>query len=303
MLEIFYHPIYTSGISESSNFPRDRYKLIFESISKSNRNKNIEFKIPKKIDIEYVYKVHQRQYVDQFLEGSLPATKQRKIGLRPWTSKIVERTLFIMGGSVNAVASSLKNGASGNLAGGTHHAYYDYGSGYCIFNDLAISAYYCKEKFKEYKNILILDLDVHQGDGTASILKNDESIFTFSMHCESNFPLKKQISDLDIPLKKGLEDEAYLKILDESLERLENNNTDIIFFQAGVDSLVHDTLGHLNLSHNGLIKRNKLVFNFCKKQGCPIVIFMGGGYSRPISHTVKAFNKLFFQCSDFINKI
>ena len=303
MLEIFYHPIYTSGISESSNFPRDRYKLIFESISKSNRNKNIEFKIPKKIDIEYVYKVHQKQYVDQFLEGSLPATQQRKIGLRPWTSKIVERTLFIMGGSVNAVASSLKNGASGNLAGGTHHAYYDYGSGYCIFNDLAISAYYCKEKFKEYKNILILDLDVHQGDGTASILKNDESIFTFSMHCESNFPLKKQISDLDIPLKKGLEDEAYLKILDESLERLENNNTDIIFFQAGVDSLVHDTLGHLNLSHNGLIKRNKLVFNFCKKQGCPIVIFMGGGYSRPISHTVKAFNELFFQCSDFINKI
>ena len=303
MLEIFYHPIYTSGISESSNFPRDRYKLIFESISKSSRNKNIEFKIPKKIDIEYVYKVHQRQYVDQFLEGSLPATKQRKIGLRPWTSKIVERTLFIMGGSVNAVASSLKNGASGNLAGGTHHAYYDYGSGYCIFNDLAISAYYCKEKFKEYKNILILDLDVHQGDGTASILKNDESIFTFSMHCESNFPLKKQISDLDIPLKKGLEDEAYLKILDESLERLESNNTDIIFFQAGVDSLVHDTLGHLNLSHNGLIKRNKLVFNFCKKQGCPIVIFMGGGYSRPISHTVKAFNELFFQCSDFINKI
>ena len=302
MLEIFYHPIYTSGIAKTSNFPRDRYQLIFESISKSNHNKNIEFKIPKKISIEHLYKVHQKKYVDQFLNGSLPQAKQRKIGLRPWNSKIIDRTLLIMGGSVNAVASSLKNGASANLAGGTHHAYYDYGSGYCIFNDLVISAYYCKEKFKEYQNILILDLDVHQGDGTASMVKDDKSIFTFSMHCESNFPLKKQISDLDIPLKKGMEDETYLKILGSSLEKLEENEIDIIFFQAGVDGLIYDALGHLNLSHKGMIKRNEMVFDFCKKQGCPVVIFMGGGYSKPISHTVNAFSELFFQGSNLFNK-
>ena len=202
MLEIFYHPIYTSGISKSSNFPRERYQLIFESISKSNRNKDIKFKIPKKINVKHLYNVHQKDYVDQFLKGKLSEVQQRKIGLRPWTSKIIERTLFIMGGSVSAVMSSIENGASANLAGGTHHAYYDYGSGYCVFNDLVISAYYCKKKFKRYQNILILDLDVHQGDGTASMVKTDKSIFTFSMHCESNFPLKKQISDLDVPLKK-----------------------------------------------------------------------------------------------------
>ncbi len=299
MLEIFYHPIYTSGISNSSNFPRDRYQLIFESISKSNRNKNIKFKIPKKINVEHLYNVHQKKYVDQFLKGTLPEVQQRKIGLRPWTSKIIERTLFIMGGSLSAVASSLNNGASANLAGGTHHAHYDYGSGYCIFNDLAISAYYCKEKFKEYQNILILDLDVHQGDGTATMLKNDESIFTFSMHCESNFPLKKQISDLDIPLKKGMEDKTFLKILASNLEKLEENQTDIVFFQAGVDGLFHDSLGHLNLSHQGMMKRNEMVLSFCKKKKCPVVIFMGGGYAKPISHTINAFSELFFQFSNF----
>ena len=299
MLEIFYHPIYTSGISKSSNFPRDRYQLIFESISKSNRNKNIKFKIPKKINVEHLYNVHQKKYVDQFLKGTLPEVQQRKIGLRPWTSKIIERTLFIMGGSLSAVASSLNNGASANLAGGTHHAHYDYGSGYCIFNDLAISAYYCKEKFKEYQNILILDLDVHQGDGTATMLKNDESIFTFSMHCESNFPLKKQISDLDIPLKKGMEDKTFLKILASNLEKLEENQTDIVFFQAGVDGLFHDSLGHLNLSHQGMMKRNEMVLSFCKKKKCPVVIFMGGGYAKPISHTINAFSELFFQFSNF----
>jgi len=203
-----------------------------------------------------------------------------------------------MGGSVSAVISSIENGASANLAGGTHHAYHDYGSGYCVFNDLVISAYYCKEEFKKYQNILILDLDVHQGDGTASMVRTDKSIFTFSMHCESNFPLKKQISDLDVPLKKGMKDKTYLKILGSSLEKLEDNDTDIIFFQAGVDGLVHDTLGHLSLSHQGMMKRNEMVLSFCKKKRCPVVIFMGGGYSKPISHTVKAFSELFFQFSN-----
>jgi acetoin utilization deacetylase AcuC-like enzyme len=130
------------------------------------------------------------------------------------------------------------------------------------------------------------------------MVKTDKSIFTFSMHCESNFPLKKQISDLDVPLKKGMKDNTYLKILGSSLEKLEDNDTDIIFFQAGVDGLVHDTLGHLSLSHQGMMKRNEMVLSFCKKKRCPVVIFMGGGYSKPISHTVKAFSELFFQFSN-----
>jgi len=299
LLEIFYHSIYTNGISKDSKFPRDRYQLIFESISKSSKNHNIKFKTPEKIKIDDLYKVHQKKYVDKFIEGFLSESQQRKIGLRPWTPQIVERTLYIMGGSVSALKSAIENGASGNLAGGTHHAFYDFGSGYCIFNDLAICANYCLRNFTDFKNILIIDLDVHQGDGTAALLKDEDSVFTFSMHCDSNFPLKKQQSDLDIALKRDLGDSDYLRKLASTLEKLEDKKTDIVFFQAGVDSLIFDSLGHLNLSHEGMKKRNELVFNFCKKQSAPIVVFMGGGYSNPIDHTVNAISELFYQCRDF----
>ena len=181
MLEIFYHPIYTNGISKDSKFPRERYQLIFESISKSSKNHNIKFRTPEKIKIDDVYRVHQKKYVDDFVDGSLTESQQRKIGLRPWTPQIVDRTLYIMGGSISALKSAIQNGSSGNLAGGTHHAYYDFGSGYCIFNDLAICANYCLRNFTDFKNILIVDLDVHQGDGTAALLKNEDSVYTFSI--------------------------------------------------------------------------------------------------------------------------
>ena len=236
MLEIFYHPLYTSGISENSKFPRDRYKLIFESISNSKANKEIKFRIPEKIDLDLLYEVHQKEYVDNFIAGTLSESKQRAIGLRPWTKDIVDRTLFIMGGGINALDSAIKNGISANLAGGTHHAHYDYGSGYCIFNDIAIAANYCKNKYEEYQNILVLDLDVHQGDGSATMLKDVESVFTFSIHCGGNFPLKKQKSDLDIELEKGTGDEEYIEILQENLNELKSIQFDIFFFQAGVDS-------------------------------------------------------------------
>ena len=143
MLEIFYHPLYTSGISKNSKFPRDRYRLIFESISNSKANKKIKFRTPEKIDLDLLYNVHQKKYVENFINGTLSESKQRAIGLRPWTKDIVDRTLFIMGGGINALDSAIKNGISSNLAGGTHHAHYDYGSGYCIFNDIALTANYC----------------------------------------------------------------------------------------------------------------------------------------------------------------
>ena len=303
MLEIFYHPLYTYGISKNSKFPRDRYKLIFESISNSKANKEIKFRVPEKIDLELLYEVHQKEYVDSFIDGTLSASKQRTIGLRPWTKDIVDRTLFIMGGGINALDSAMKNGISANLAGGTHHAHYDYGSGYCIFNDIAIAANYCKNKYEEYQNILVLDLDVHQGDGSATMLSDVESVFTFSMHCGSNFPLKKQKSDLDIELEKGTGDEEYIEILQENLNNLEGYQFDIVFFQAGVDSLKFDSLGHLNLTQGGMKKRNELVIDFCSTRNLPLLIFMGGGYSDPIDHTVEAFYNLFVQCTKSIEII
>lgn len=182
------------------------------------------------------------------------------------------------------------------MAGGTHHAFYNHGAGYCIFNDIAI----CTQiAIRDYalKDILIIDLDVHQGDGTASILKNDDNLFTFSMHCEKNYPLKKEKSNYDINLRAGIKDEEYLDILKKSLQHLEKIKSDIIFFQAGVDTLYSDNLGHLLLSRDGLKNRNKLVLDFAKKKGNPVVVFMGGGYSKPIKYTVDAFKDLFIQCA------
>ena len=187
------------------------------------------------------------------------------------------------------------------MAGGTHHAHFSYGSGYCIFNDLAICAIKAINEYKNINDILIIDLDVHQGDGTASILKNHRNIFTFSMHCEKNFPLKKMRSDLDVPLKKGLNDKEYLYILKNNIKILKNIRSDLIFFQAGVDVLSHDTLGYLEISREGVKKRNEIVLEFAKEKKTPLVVFMGGGYAKPIKHSVDSFTDLFLQCSGYAN--
>ena len=151
-------------------------------------------------------------------------------------------------------------------------------------------------------NVLIIDLDVHQGDGTAAIFKENKNVFTFSIHCESNFPLKKMRSDIDVSLNKEMKDNQYLKILREHLENLNNVKSDIIFFQAGVDSLKQDKLGHLSLTKEGLKKRNEIILDFAKKRSCPMVVFMGGGYSDPIDFSVESFVDLFLQCSDYQNE-
>ena len=296
MFELFYHPIYTDGIDERSRFPKERYKLTKKILDKSKSN--IRFIKPIMAAIEDIYIAHERKYVDSFIAGRLSNKEKREIGLQPWNDQIVNRTRYIMGGSLGALKSAIaSNGIAGNMAGGTHHAHYSEGSGYCIFNDLAICARVAKRDYKTVNNVLIIDLDVHQGDGTASIFSNDDSVFTFSMHCESNFPLKKMVSDLDVPLEKGMRDEEYLNILNVNLDRLSQIPSDIIFFQAGVDVLDADGLGHLSISKNGLIKRNKMVLDFAKRQNLPLVIYMGGGYSKPIEHTVDAFVDLFKQCS------
>tara|TARA_B100001113_G_scaffold203575_2_gene166936 strand:+ start:3376 stop:4281 length:906 start_codon:yes stop_codon:yes gene_type:complete len=296
MFELFYHPIYTYGIDERSRFPRERYQLTKKALNESRHE--IRFIEPQMIEMEDIYIAHDKTYVDAFIDGKLSDRQKRKIGLQPWNEHIVDRTRYIMGGSLGALESAMNsNGIAGNIAGGTHHAHYSEGSGYCIFNDIAICAKKAIRDREHINNILIIDLDVHQGDGTASIFYNDNSVFTFSVHCESNFPLKKMVSDLDVPLKKGTTDNEYLDILQQNLVKLEQVPSDIIFFQAGVDILDSDDLGHLSLTRDGLIERNDMVFDFAKKRNSPLVVFMGGGYSKPIEHTVKSFVDLFEQCA------
>ena len=298
MFELFYHPIYTDGIDEKSRFPRQRYKLTKDALDGSKAR--IRFVRPEMIKIEHIYVAHERNYVDSFINGILTEKEKRKIGLQPWNEKIIDRTRYIMGGSLGALNSAIhSNGISGNMAGGTHHAHYSYGSGYCIFNDLAICAKTALNSYKHIDDVLIIDLDVHQGDGTASIFSDHDNVFTFSMHCESNFPLQKMESDIDVPLKKGVEDIEYLDMLQCNLDRLSEVRSDVSFYQAGVDVLNSDGLGHLMLTQEGLKIRNQMVLDFAKQRNSPLVIFMGGGYSKPIHDTVNAFVDLFEQCAKY----
>tara|TARA_Y100001934_G_scaffold271819_1_gene358959 strand:- start:980 stop:1876 length:897 start_codon:yes stop_codon:yes gene_type:complete len=298
MFELFYHPIYTYGIDKNSRFPRERYELTRKALNKSQSN--LVFVEPEMIEIEDIYIAHDRSFVNAFINGTLSSQEKRKIGLQPWNDYIVERTRYIMGGSLGAMHSAIKRvGAAANMAGGTHHAHYSYGSGYCIFNDLAICAKIALSNYEYINDVLIIDLDVHQGDGTASIFFNHNNVFTFSMHCESNFPLKKMISDIDVPLNKGTGDDEYLDALSHNLKILKEVRSDIIFFQAGVDVLNSDGLGNLMLTKKGLKKRNQMVLDFAKQRNSPLVIFMGGGYSKPIKNSVDAFVVLFEQCSTY----
>ena len=296
-MNLYYHNLYTYGIHKESTFPRERYVLIHNEL-KSFKN-NINFLEPPKAQLDDIYKAHSKNYVDNFTSGNLTPNEIRKIGLKPWADDIVDRTLLITGGSLKAL-EDIYNGEqiAGNLAGGTHHAHKDIGSGFCIFNDLAICALKAID-FYGFKRIIILDLDVHQGDGTASILKNRKEIFTFSMHCEKNFPFIKEKSDFDVALKKNMNDDEYLDILSKSLISLDGIESDTIFFQAGVDTLISDRYGKLNLSPDCLKKRNNLIFEFSKKRKNPVLIFMGGGYSTPIHHTVNSFKDLFFSASHY----
>jgi acetoin utilization deacetylase AcuC-like enzyme len=290
MLSLYYDPIYTEGLDPSVRFPRERYRLLAQRLQ---HHPDLDLRRPRAANREEILRAHHGPYVDAFLAGELSAESMRRIGLRPWTRAIVERTLRITGGSLQALEDALRGaGIAGNMAGGTHHAYYDCGSGYCIFNDLAICALTAVQQ-PGIRRVLILDLDVHQGDGTAAILAGHPDLFTCSIHCASNFPFRKQQSDLDVHLADDTDDRSYLSCLDRTLEKIRPQDFDLILYQAGVDPLAEDALGKLALSREGLQQRNQRVFSYNRAYGIPIVIFMGGGYAQPIEASVDAFEDLF----------
>ncbi len=291
-MPVWYHEIYTEGIDRSARFPRDRYRLLRERLDDLQGTGLIQILNSEPIDKDRLLIAHDQDYVERFLSGSLDSREIRRIGLEPWTDSFIPRTMRIVGGAVEALAHVTRfGGIAGNMAGGTHHAHRSFGSGYCVFNDLAICALLARDEHG-YEKIAVLDLDVHQGDGTATILKDEEGIITISVHGEKNFPFRKAISDYDFPLPNGTGDEGYLRAVKESLAIIEAFSPDILLFQAGVDSLEFDTLGNLEVSKSGMKIRNDLVFSFLDRR-TPCVFFMGGGYSKPIEHTIDAFNDLF----------
>lgn len=255
-----------------------KFKKLYELLQQEGIATAKSTYTPQLPPVEWLELVHTPEYVQAYCSATLDPKAVRKIGL-PCTEALAKRTCIAVGGTILTAQLALEFGISCNCAGGTHHAFPSYGSGFCIFNDLAIAS---RVLLKQglVRKILIVDLDVHQGDGTAFIFQNQPEVFTFSMHCEANFPSKKQQSDLDIPLPIGLDDDGYLQILAQHLgDLLQTVKPDLVIYDAGVDIHVNDTLGKLALSDRGIYRREMLVLSTCFALGYPVACVIGGGYS------------------------
>ncbi len=296
-MPLYFHDLYTDGIHPDARFPRDRYRLIAARFTAGATAQWVRVEAAPLATKQDVLMAHEPNYVERFLSAQMPMAERRKIGLRPWTPTIIPRTMHIMGGALAGLRHvHTYGGVAAIMAGGTHHAHVNWGSGYCVFNDLAICARVARQHLG-YSRVLVLDLDVHQGDGTATILANDAGVLTVSVHCRENFPFNKATSHHDLPVPAGSQDGTFLATVDEALAIGVNFHPDLILFQAGVDGLKTDKLGRLELTRDGMRERNQRVFNLCTTLNVPCVVFMGGGYSRPIDATIDAFFDLFWQAA------
>jgi len=287
MFPIAFHPIYKHPLPEGHRFPMMKYELLPQQLLHEGTAVLSDFFEPEICDLKSVLAVHSKEYVSDLLQLTLEPRAVRKIGF-PLSAELVERELRIADGTITGAKKAFETGISFNIAGGTHHAYTNRGEAFCLLNDQAIAAQYLLEQ-QLAKSILIVDLDVHQGNGTAEIFQNNPSVFTFSMHGKSNYPFKKEVSDLDIALADGTTDEKYLEILTETLPQIINQQKpDFIFYLAGVDILKTDKLGKLSCSIEGCKKRDALVFELCKKHEIPAQVSMGGGYSPELKTIVEA---------------
>jgi acetoin utilization deacetylase AcuC-like enzyme len=284
-LPITYHPDYVVPLPVGHRFPMPKFKLLHDLLIADGVARADQFHQPAPPPRDWMELVHTADYVTAYCEGTLDPQAQRRIGL-PWSPALVTRTCTALGGTILAAQLALKCGLACNTAGGTHHAFPSYGSGFCIFNDLAIAARVV-QNLGLAQRILIVDLDVHQGDGTAFIFQNDSSVFTFSMHCAINFPSTKQKSDLDVPLAAGMEDDDYLQTLAKYLPNLLTQvRPDLVLYDAGVDPHGGDRLGKLALTDRGLYRRDMQVLTTCVAQGYPVACVIGGGYAEDMAALV-----------------
>lgn len=287
MLKIAYSASFYHYLPKGHRFPMEKYSLLRSQLLHEGSFIESDFFYPLPVKDDLILKVHSEEYLNKLKSLSLTKREQRVTGF-PLTAGLLQRELEITQGTVSGVDYALEYGASANIAGGTHHAYPDHGEGFCLLNDNAIASHYALDR-KRIKKILVIDLDVHQGNGTAFIFKEDNRVFTFSMHGAKNYPLRKEKSDLDIGLDDNTEDNTYLKILRETLPKLiETEKPDLIFYLAGVDVLKTDKLGRLALTMNGCKTRDEIVFEEIYKREIPVVFNMGGGYSERLATIVDA---------------
>ena len=287
MLKIAFHPIYKHPLPVKHRFPMEKYELLPEQLLYEGTVSEDNFFEPIPLDEATILKTHDKEYWHKLKTLSLSRKEIRATGF-PLSAELVQREIILAQGTVQCAIYAQKYGIAMNIAGGTHHAFTNRGEGFCLLNDIALAANYLLDNGLTQK-VFIIDLDVHQGNGTAEIFRNEDRVFTFSMHGAKNYPLRKEQSDLDIGLPDGADDDLYLGQLREILPRLiEMIKPDFIFFQSGVDVLATDKLGRLGMTIEGCKERDKIVFDQCKRHQIPIAVSMGGGYSERIAHIVEA---------------
>ena len=292
MLKIAYNQNYIYPLEENHRFPMIKYELIPEQLLRESTCSENNFFNPEKVDDDIVLLTHQKEYFERFKSLHLSKKEIREIGF-PLSKELVDRELQIADGTIKGVHYSIEHGISMNIAGGTHHAIYDRGEAFCMLNAQAIAANYLIEKGLS-KRILIIDLDVHQGNGTASLFRSNNNVFTLSFHGKKNYPFRKEKSDLDIEFDDKTNDEKYLKILKETIPKvMDEFNPDFIFYLSGVDVLENDKLGRLSLTINGCKERDRYILDMCKKNSIPVQISMGGGYSVVLKNIIEAHSNTF----------
>lgn len=283
MPKLFFTDQYALTLPETHKFPARKYELVRQLLLKDD---DFSFELAPLIPPETIELAHDSDYVRGFIAGTLAPAVVRRIGL-PWSDGLVKRAIASVGGTLAAAHDALENGWGGTLGGGTHHAFRSEGAGFCVFNDIAAAIQFLRNAGR-IRRAAVIDLDVHQGDGTAAIFRGESNVFTLSIHCERNFPFRKQQSTLDVALQDGIEDAEYLAHLDAALPQVLAFQPEIIFYQSGVDGLATDVLGYLSLTHQGLIARDLKVMEAVKAAGIPLVLTSGGGYSRPIELSAEA---------------
>lgn len=300
MLQIAFSPVYRLRLPEGHRFPMLKYELIYEQLLYEGTCTDANFFAPAPVDDRYVLGVHTAPYVRDLKALTLDAKMVRRIGF-PLTPTLIDREWIITQGTIDCTRKARRDGVAMNVAGGTHHAFPDRGEGFCLLNDVGVAAHYLLETGPS-KQVLVVDLDVHQGNGTAVMFQHEPRVFTFSMHGKDNYPLRKEQSDLDIELPTGTTDEYYLNALYDTLPGLIGRvQPDFLFYVSGVDILSSDRLGKLSVSRDGCKQRDAFVFGEAIRYGLPIVVSMGGGYSPRLTDIVEAHcntfrvaNNLFF---------
>ena len=295
-LPVINHPDYVAKINDDNKFPIKKFGALAKYLLD---NKVVQkFHVPKACSIETMKTSHSLKYINDIKNKTLDIKLQKKIGF-PINDSVVRRSFVATGGTVLASKLALDSKLACNTAGGSHHATFNFGAGYCVFNDVAVATNYLKNKGYA-KKILILDLDVHQGNGNSEIFQNDKDVLTFSMHCGTNYPAKKSKSDIDVPLNENMEDKEYLNILYNNLKKLDENSYDFVFYIAGVDIHYEDRLGKLKITDEGINKRDQIVVEHFNSKNISLCGVLGGGYNKNFDKLIELHSMLHKNCAEII---